>query len=137
LGIEENHKNNIFWIDKIRKALGEDRIVVFYQPIYNYKNGKIEKFEALVRMVENEDVISPLLFLHIAKASQQYLKITKQVIKSSFETFQNLDYEFSINLTIEDILDDDMNSYLIKMLEEYDDIGKKLVIELVESESIQ
>jgi len=34
--------------------LGERRIKPFFQPILNLKTGKIEKYEALVRMMDEE-----------------------------------------------------------------------------------
>jgi len=49
--------------------------------------------------------------------------------------FKDKDVEFSINLTIEDILSDDIQKYIFNLLESYK-IGHKVVFEIVESESI-
>lgn len=136
LNIEKEFEENIFWFHKIKEAIKDDRVILHYQPIFNNKTNKIEKYEALVR-IKDEDgsIISPFKFLDIAKKSKQYLEITKIVIKKSFEKFQNSEFEFSINLTVEDILDKELNDFLISKIQEYN-IGKKLVIELVESEKI-
>lgn len=136
LNIEKEFEENIFWFHKIKEAIKDDRVILHYQPIFNNKTNKIEKYEALVR-IKDEDgtIISPYKFLDVAKKSKQYLEITKIVIKKSFEKFQNSEFEFSINLTVEDILDKELNEFLLTKLDEYK-IGKRLVIELVESEKI-
>ncbi len=33
----EKFKNNLQWVEKLHKAITEDRIIAHYQPIYNYK----------------------------------------------------------------------------------------------------
>ncbi len=137
LGIEKIHEKNILWTTKLKKALENDNIVPYYQAIYNFKTEKIEKYEALVRLIDEENIaISPYYFLDVAKKSKLYLKLTKQVIKKSFEYFKDKDYEFSINLTLEDITNKNISSYIVDMLKEYK-IASRVVFEIVESEGIQ
>ena len=137
LGIEKIHEKNILWTSKLKKAFESDNIVPYYQAIYNLKTEKIEKYEALVRLIDEDKIaISPFYFLDVAKKSKQYLKLTKVVIKKSFEYFKDKDYEFSINLTLEDITNKNISSYIIEMLKEYN-IASKVVFEIVESEGIQ
>ena len=136
LYIEKEFENNIFWSEKIRKALLENRIIVYYQPILNNLNNLIEKYECLVRLIDEDGTIhSPINFLSISKKSKQYLEITKKVIDKSFEKFKNSNFYFSINFTVEDILDNELNNYLITKIQEYK-IGNRLIIEIVESEKI-
>ncbi len=136
LNIEKEYVENIKWTEKIKSALNEDRIIVYYQPIHNNTKKKVEKYEALVRLQDtNGEIISPFMFLDIAKKSRQYLDITKRVIHKSFEKFKDEPYEFSINLTVEDILNEDLKKYLFSKIEEYK-IANRLVLELVESEKI-
>ena len=137
LGIEKIHEKNILWTSKLKKALESDNIVPYYQAIYNLKTEKIEKYEALVRLIDEDNIaISPFYFLDVAKKSKQYLKLTKEVIRKSFEYFTDKEYEFSINLTLEDITNKNISSYIIDMLKEYN-IAPKVVFEIVESEGIQ
>ena len=130
LGIEKIHEKNILWTSKLKKALESDNIVPYYQAIYNLKTEKIEKYEALVRLIDEDKIaISPFYFLDVAKKSKQYLKLTKEVIRKSFEYFKDKDYEFSINLTLEDITNKNISSYIIEMLKEYN-IASKVVFEI-------
>ena len=137
LEIEKIYEKNIMWTRKLKKAFESDNIVPYYQAIFNIKTNKIEKYEALVRLIDEQGIaISPYYFLDIAKKSKQYLKLTKEVIKKSFEYFKDKDYEFSINLTLEDIKSKNISSYVMEMLKEYDN-ASKVVFEIVESEGIE
>ena len=134
--IEKIYEKNILWTSKVKKALENDRIVPYYQAIYNVKTNKIEKYEALVRLIDDDGIaVSPYYFLDIAKKSKQYLKLTKVVVKKSFDYFKDKDLEFSINITIEDIKNENISSYILDMLKEYN-IASKVVFEIVESEGI-
>ena len=134
--IEKIYEKNILWTSKVKKALENDRIVPYYQAIYNVKTNKIEKYEALVRLIDDDGIaVSPYYFLDIAKKSKQYLKLTKVVVKKSFDYFKDKDFEFSINITIEDIKNENISSYILDMLKEYN-IASKVVFEIVESEGI-
>jgi len=135
--IEQEYENNLIWSKKIKKALDEDRIVAFFQPIYNKRTKKIEKFEALVRMIEpDEEIISPFFFLEISKKAKLYPKITMLMIDKAIKAALSHDYAISLNITIEDILNQEVNNYLIQSIQE-SGVGKKIVIELVESEGIE
>ena len=137
LEIEKVYEKNIMWTKKLKKAFESDSIIPYYQAIYNLKTDKIEKYEALVRLIDEDGIaISPYYFLDIAKKSKQYLKLTKQVVKKSFEYFKDKDYEFSINLTFEDIKSKNISSFVIEMIKEYN-IASRVVFEIVESEGIE
>ena len=135
LELEKDYEKNIFWTLKIKKALDEDKIVPYFQPIYNLKTNKIEKYEALVRLIDGNNVISPYYFLDISKKSKQYLQLTKTIIQKTFDYFKDKDFEFSINLTFEDIKSEYISSFIIELLKEYK-IGHRVVFEIVESEEI-
>ncbi|BAK71148.1 EAL domain-containing protein [Aliarcobacter butzleri] len=135
LELEKDYEKNIFWTLKIKKALDEDKIVPYFQPIYNLKTSKIEKYEALVRLIDGNNVISPYYFLDISKKSKQYLQLTKTMIQKTFDYFKDKDFEFSINLTFEDIKSEYISFFIIELLKEYK-IGHRVVFEIVESEEI-
>lgn len=131
----QQYEDNITWTSKIRDALSDDRIVVYVQPIFNATSNKIEKYECLVRLIEEDGkVISPFFFLDIAKKSKLYGQITRRVITSSFEIFSKIpDIEFTINLSVEDLVDVETTSFIKKKIKHYA-IADRLVFEIVESE---
>lgn len=137
LDINKEYENNIKWTNKLRYAIADDRLVPFFQPIVNNKTQKWEKYESLVRMMDEDGkVISPFFFLDIAKRTKHYETLTQTMIKKSFETFKGTKKEFSLNLTIKDIMNLHMQKYICDLLDEYQ-IGPQVVFEIVESEGIE
>lgn len=133
----EIQSNNLKWIKKLHHAIEEDKIKAFYQPIVDNQTKKIVKYEALVRMIdENEKPISPFFFLEIAKKTKLYDKLTKTVFEQTIMLAKKYKISFSINLTISDLRNDTlMNSFCekIKLLE----IENYIVFEIVESEEME
>ena len=137
LSLNNEYENNIRWIREIKEAIKEDRILLYYQPIMDNDNNKINKYETLIRLLDKEgNIIAPSHFLEIAKRSKLYKKLTKIVIEKSFEAFKNNSYDFSINLTIDDILDTKITAMIFETLERYN-ISDRVIFEIVESESIE
>ncbi len=135
--IEEQYKENMEWVKKLKKAMSQNKIVPHFQPIYDNKSNKIASYECLIRLIDDdENVISPYKFLTIAKKSRLYNKLTKLMIKKSCQFFENIDYDFSINLSVEDIIDSDIVEYIKQNIKKYN-IGKKIIFEILESEGIE
>jgi EAL domain-containing protein (putative c-di-GMP-specific phosphodiesterase class I) len=136
--ITKEYENNIIWKQKLKDAIHNSRIIPFFQPIVNNISGKIEKYESLVRLIDKEgSVIHPQHFLDLAKKSHLYDNITKAMITKSFEIFEGLHYEFSINLTVNDILDEDVNRFIKNELKKNRILSKRVVFEILESEGIE
>jgi len=131
-----SYEQNVFWINKIKEAITNDKIIPFYQPIQNHKNNKIEKYECLVRIIDNDGTVhSPIKFLEISKKSRNYAEITKNVIEKAFKTFENSDCEFSINLSAKDMMDRDISDYIYSKLASFSG-SKRVIFELLESDGI-
>jgi PAS domain S-box-containing protein/diguanylate cyclase (GGDEF)-like protein len=138
LDIKEQLINNVNWTNKLKNALETDKLVVFAQPIVCNKSSSIEKYECLVRMIDTDgSVISPAQFLLIAKKSRLYPELTKRVIEKAVEYFKDKDSHFSINFTLEDILNQEVVELLKKKINQYDGLGHRLIIEIVEDEGIE
>jgi len=137
--IEKAHKeikNNIHWIKKVKTAVLDDCFVPYFQPIYNNHTKTIEKYECLIRMIdENGDVISPFHFLEISKKAKYYHQLTKIMIDKSIQVFEDREEEFSINLAGGDIENDEVRAHIMKSLREKPNVAKRMVFELLEDES--
>lgn len=128
---------NLSWHNKIKKAIQQEKIVPYFQPIYNMTTNKIEKYEALVRLIDdNEDIISPYFFLDIAKKYFQYEHITKTMIINAFKYFKDKPYEFSINLSIEDIVNQEMVDFILENVKNFKE-SHRIIFEITESEGIE
>ena len=87
--VEAQFQANIALTSTIHKALTSGRIICFYQPIVSIQSGRIEKYETLVRMIdESANIIPPLDFLQTAKKTRLYPQITRTVIEHACHTFK-------------------------------------------------
>ncbi len=136
--ISKEFERNLIWKKKLKDAIDSHRIVPFFQPIMNNFSEKIEKYETLVRIVDRESgIVTPSYFLDAAKKSHLYGKITSTVLNKAISLFKDTDYEFSVNLTIQDIIEEDINHFIIKTLKENANIATKIIFEILESEGIE
>ncbi|MGM0518440.1 MAG: EAL domain-containing protein [Campylobacterota bacterium] len=133
----EKNKKNIDMVNKIKKAIDTNNVIVQFQAIYNNYHEKTDKYETLIRLKTRDGkIVYPGEFLDIAKDIKKYKKLTMIVIEKSFEYFKDKDYEFSINLSIEDIASKEIREFLYKKIAQYS-VNDKLVLEIVESEAIE
>lgn len=133
----QEYENNMLWSKKLKNAFNNDKIVVFYQPLINNKTMKVDKYECLVRLIDEDGkVISPFFFLDISKKSNQYIKLTKIVIEKSFKKFSDLPFEFSVNISYEDIVDSEFLDFIKEKIKKYN-VSNKVVFEILEDENVK
>jgi len=131
------YKNNITTANTIKNAISSDNIIPYYQPIFCTKSGKVEKYEALVRLRNDEGkILSPFFFLDISQKIKLYPYITEIMIEKTFSFFSKNGLNFSINLAIMDILNEKTRKLLYKNIKEYG-IAKQLTIEIVETQEME
>ncbi len=137
MNIEHEYEQNLKWTKKIKDAIKNDRIVPLFQPIVHTQTKEIVKYEALIRMIdENGEYISPYYFLELAKKNKLYPQLTKIMLTKTFEKFKTRNSQVSINLSVEDILNESVHDTILEKLYEYK-LGDRVVFELLESEGIE
>jgi len=136
LDTTETINRNNQGIALLKDAIEKDKITPYFQPIYSVKTKKIEKYESLARIVQNAGkVITPFEFLDIAIKSKLYPSITRNIIRKSFDFFKDKSYEFSINISINDVLNSNTVDFILKSLEDFEK-PQKVVFEILESDKI-
>ena len=78
---------NIEGISLVKEAIEHNQIVPYFQPIYNLKTNKIEKYECLARIIKDNSSIAPYMFMDIAIKSKLYPEITKNIVTKSYKDF--------------------------------------------------
>jgi len=131
-------EEDMLTLEMLEYALKKGRVKVHFQAIANTKNDEIEKFEALVRIVDkNGEMHYPGEFMVLAKGARLYSQITQAVVDQTFEMAeQNPDYEFSFNIEIEDILNSETSRYILEKLRA-SHCAERIVLELVESQELE
>jgi len=121
----------------LKTAIDSYNIISYFQPIVNNQTKKVEKYESLVRLIdENKNIISPHLFLDTAKEGTYYQKITSIVLENSFKALYDTNTHISINLSALDIEKEETRNQFFSLLEKNSDETHRIVVELIEDESI-
>ena len=124
-------------INITRDAIAQCRVICQYQQIYDPYQKKILKYEALVR-IKNRDgsLIYPNDFLPALKHTNVYFKLTKEILRINFERFERSVDAVSINLSVSDIMNNDIISFIEKELAYKKELVSRITFEVLESDEI-
>jgi len=137
MNFENDYERNLELSNIVREGVNNNRIIPYFQAIVDNTTGKICKYECLARLIDEEGtVLSPVLFIPIAKKIKVYNEITLQMIEKSFAAFEENELEFSINLSIEDIMSSKIFHFILEKLKN-SSASNRVTFEVLESESIE
>jgi len=125
-------QENVYWVNTIRESIVNENIVAFFQPIVNNHTKKIEKYECLARVYDDDNYVSPYHFMDAAKETRVLPVMTRSMIKQSCKMFAKTNYEFSINITNDDFHMEYLENYLLRQTKMYDIEPCRIVLELLE-----
>lgn len=128
--IDEVAVNERLYKQKIEKALNEalefDRIMVYYQPIFNNKKGLFTSAEALMR-IKDEDgkFIPPDIFIPVAEKNGLIIKMGLRLFEKvcqliSENDLQNTSLEYiEVNLSVIQCMQRDLADSLLEVMDRY------------------
>ena len=128
--------NNSKWTHRVRDALEENRILAYYQPIVSAATQEIVKYEALVRLSYQDEIILPFKFLASAKSSGQLYHIFKFMFESACKKTKEFNGGININMTDQDLQEPDLMDFIEETMQKHDVDPKQLGIEILEEKSI-
>lgn len=137
--VEKFYERNILWSNILKSVLqGKSKLVLkpYYQAIQKIKTGEIPKYECLVRMVGENDIISPSMFLASAEQLGLLPSIGRIVISESCKIFRNLQTGFSINITSQDLADEEFEKFILSQCEINNIDPERVTLEILENEEI-
>ncbi len=118
----------------IQYAIENDKVVPFYQAIHDNQQNKATKYEALMRIYDQDDNLwLPGTFLEISKQLKLYLPLSKIMIDKSLKDFENCNAMLDINITLYDIQSDDFKDWFLRRIKQHPS-PQNITIEFVESE---
>ncbi len=124
-------------IGDVKSAIDDNRILCAYQPIVSVKTGKTIKYEMLLRLLDNKgSIIPPLDFLPAIRHTNVYINVTKIVIDFAIKTLKENSFDLSMNLDLQDILNDDIMTLVKDGFKEHPELAQRLTIEILEHEEI-
>lgn len=136
----KEYSQNVMRVKRcIKYALEHKNVIPFFQPITN-RDGKIIKYEALVRIVEfdggEKKILPPCDFLDISMSSGLYIKIAKEMLVQSLSLFADRSEKISINFLPNDFFNSSMIDTLIEQIKKFDS-PQRVVVEITEQEGVE
>ncbi|MCR5797717.1 MAG: EAL domain-containing protein [Eubacterium sp.] len=122
----------------INYALNNDRVIPYYQGIYDNKAETINHYESLMRLTdENGRIYRPGEFLDVArKYGLLYDRLSRRMIEKVFDRFRDEeDVSVSINLGMRDIMTQNLLDYIYDFLSTTA-YPENFVFEILENEDI-
>lgn len=118
------YRSNLAGIQAIRKALADDRLSLFYQPVFHIEERSVSMAhcEILLRIRnENGELYSPARFIPIAEKYNIMTEIDQWVFNSVIEWLLEHQHDHVIprllvNLSGLSITDDDFSNYIVERL---------------------
>jgi len=124
-------------ITDIQHAIDEKKVRCAFQPIYSSTTNNIEKYEMLIRLIDQEDrIVFPNEFLPSIRHTQIYINLTNIVLDKAIEVLKSHDFNLSINLDLQDILNEDIIDLLQNLFINKKDFANRITIEILEHEEI-
>ncbi len=135
LDVASSIKNDAQVLDLINFAMEKKRVIPYYQGIRNNKTGNVDKYEALMRIMdENGKIYPPGVFLDVSKKYKIYNRLSQVMIKRVLAEFKDREEKISINISAYDISSESFRKWFYRKLSEYPS-PEKIIIEFVETEN--
>lgn len=130
------------WHDRINKVLGEQSLLLYYQPLMGLSERAERVCEVLLRMPDgNRDVLLPSAFFPAAERFGLMAEVDRQVIRKAAQWLAGLqerDVVLSINLSIQSFDEDQqLEEYLADIFEEYAVDTRQFIFELDEAVAVR
>jgi len=126
------------WIQKIQSALIADQITMHFQPVINTQSKQIAYYEALVRLIVDEQIIYPNDFIPSLEKAEDMELLDRHVVGKTFH-MMNQYPELScvaINLSAQAFTDEKFIEYIEEKLIQYHIEPSRVIFELTESASL-
>jgi len=135
--IQQSFEENIKWVKQLKIGFRENLFQAYFQPIVDTKTKEVYKYEALIRYITKEGVeIAPFHFINVAKKTKLYPNIIKIVIQDAFKLIKNKNKRVSVNISFDDIANEETTAFIYEILEQNKDFTEFLEFEILESEEI-
>jgi diguanylate cyclase (GGDEF)-like protein/PAS domain S-box-containing protein len=126
----------------IHEALEKDRLLLYGQPIVRLRDGKVSRYELLLRMLLPEgDVLEAASFIALAEHSGLIGSIDSRVVEKSIEVGARLgragsDLKLEVNLSGSALTNDELLAQIKRAIREYRVDPARLIFEVTETEAV-
>ena len=136
--------NSVKVIERTFKdELENGNFIVYYQPKFDIKTGKIIGVEALSRWVNNGKVVPPGMFVPILEKNGEIIDLDLFVLENlckDIHNYRNMGHNIvpaSCNLSRRDFENEDLEKIVINIIRKYNVRTEDIVIEVTETTNIE
>ena len=134
---EEERKERIGWLSCVSRAILDQNIITYSQPIVESGTHEMIGQECLVRIMEADGtIVPPGKFLPMIADTHLYTRLSRHMIKNTIGYMADKQSPFSINLSPQDLLSDKTLEVLETAISGMND-PTRLGLEVLESEQIR
>ena len=124
----------------LNRAIKENNIVVYYQPIFDLRSGRFHSAEALARIIDPEyGLISPAIFIPAAETRGFIIPIGDMVLEQVFRFVSEHDLNdlglsyIEINLSVAQCMETDLPEKIHMLQQKYDIDPSHINLEITET----
>jgi diguanylate cyclase (GGDEF)-like protein len=136
---DQSSRRRLSLAAELRRAIGEQQLEVFYQPVADLRSGTVTGMEALVRWPHPEHgMLLPDDFVPIAEHAGLIRPLTFYVLRDALRRCGQLraegfDLDVAVNLSVRSVLDVSLPDLVAAILDEHGLDARSLVLEITES----
>jgi EAL domain-containing protein (putative c-di-GMP-specific phosphodiesterase class I)/GGDEF domain-containing protein len=134
LNLEKRYFDEIESLGMFKKALDDDMLIPYFQPI---KKGNSYYYECLIRLNDSGTIVPPFRFLPFVEKTKYIHTLAEFMIDRCFTYFESHeDQHFSINISYENVIDKKLREYIYHKLSHYNN-PSRVIFEILETEALE
>ncbi len=132
----------VYWDEKVKQALSEDRVAVHFQPILDVRHNEVTHYEALLRVKdEGGKILSPVRFISSAERTGLIHQVDERVITRVIASLADLQRngiraKLSINLSGLSFHNPNLVQHIEKTIADHGVDPSGLIFEITETAAI-
>ena len=131
-------RSSMKWLHTVKNAIANDDLVLHFQPIYHIPTNQVSYYEALVRLMIDDQIIYPGDFIPALERFEDVALLDQHVIAKAFKMLA--DYpelkRIAINLSAQAFRNDSVVPWVRQMLTEHNVDPNRIIFEITESASL-
>lgn len=133
---DKNRQERLHWLSCVSRAILHDRVLVYGQPVVKAHTHELCSYECLVRIEENGQLMLPGQFLPVIEGTHLYNRLSRQMIKLTFDLMRDRTEWFSINLSAQDFMSEETLVVIEQGISSISD-PSRVGLEVLENEKIK
>jgi len=125
----------------ILEAIANEKVVPFFQPIYDLQGDHTNKYEVLMRIKEGDSFRSPAPYIKIAEENDLIKELDLVILEKALKYKKQFDKEdliqLSVNLSGKELSDFDHLLKVIEIIDKFEINHENIIFEITETQHIE